>query len=103
MWYCSLDKQILGSGDDGTSEKISAFITPSGLFEQLRMPSSIKSAPQIYQCAIDNALYEVFSIVADPDTSSTEPCKQIVVFEEGEPDTSWAPSVQAEDRKSELY
>ena len=36
---------------------ILAFITPSGLFEWLRMTFVLKNAPQIYQLLIDNALY----------------------------------------------
>ena len=41
---------------------ISAFITPFGLFESLRMPFEFKNAPQIYQRLIDNALDEYLKI-----------------------------------------
>ncbi|OWZ22346.1 reverse transcriptase [Phytophthora megakarya] len=36
---------------------ISAFVTPFGLFEWLRIPFGLCNAPQIYQRLIDNALY----------------------------------------------
>ena len=50
MWYCSLD---MSSGFwvvemMERARSISAFITPSGLFEWLRMPLGLKNAPQMY-------------------------------------------------------
>ena len=70
---------------------ISAFITPSGLFEWLRMPFGLKNAPQIYQRLIDNALYGYLTIASDPSVISpntdnifTESSKLINVFSEGD-------------------
>ena len=56
----------------------SAFITPSGLYEWLRMTFGLKNAPQIYQRLVDNALFG-----ADPDVSSMESSKWVDVFTEG--------------------
>ena len=82
---------------------ISAFITPSGLFEWLRMPFGLKNAPQIYQSLIDNALYGYLKIGDDtrmvatdtPDSKDmcTESQKLVDVFIDGEPDTSQSSSV----------
>ena len=72
---------------------ISAFITPSGLFEWLRMPFGLKNAPQIYQRLIDNALYGYLKIGIAPDNIATRSPKLIDVFTEGELDTSQEPSV----------
>ena len=82
---------------------ISAFITPSGLFEWLRMPFGLKNAPQIYQRLIDNALYGYLKIGTDPnaiatgsldsaDTVTGSP-KLVNVFTEGEPDPIQKPSM----------
>ena len=71
-----------------------AFITPSGLFEWLRMPFVLENASQIYQRLIDNALYGYLKIGADPDASSMESSRRIDVFTEEEPDTSQTPSVR---------
>ena len=95
MWYCSLD---MASGFwvvemTERARMVSAFITPSGLFEWLRMPFGLKNAPQIYQRLIDNALYGYLKIGADPDAHATNSSKQMNVFIEGEPDTSQTPSV----------
>ena len=82
---------------------ISAFITPSGLFECLRMPFGLKNAPQIYQRLIDNALYGYLKIGNDtrmvaadtPDSKDmrTGSQKPVDVFIDGEPDTNQSPSV----------
>ncbi|KAL4140614.1 hypothetical protein PRNP1_014895 [Phytophthora ramorum] len=90
LWYCSLD---MASGFWVVSmteraRKISAFVTPFGLFEWTRMPFGLKNAPQIYQRLIDNALYGYLRI--SPDRDYTEP---IDVFEEGEPEANPGPSV----------
>uniref|UniRef100_H3H7N1 Reverse transcriptase domain-containing protein n=1 Tax=Phytophthora ramorum TaxID=164328 RepID=H3H7N1_PHYRM len=71
LWYCSLD---MASGFWVVSmteraRRISAFITPFGLFEWTRMPFGLKNAPQIYQRLIDNALYGHFRICAGHDPS----------------------------------
>ena len=95
MWYCSLD---MASGFwvvemTERARSISAFITPSGLFEWLRMPFGLKNAPQIYQRLIDNALYGYLKIGADKDVNVTDQPKLTDVFTEGEPETDQAPSV----------
>ena len=105
MWYCSLD---MASGFwvvemTERARMISAFITPSGLFEWLRMPFGLKNAPQIYQRLIDNALYGYLKIGTDPNAIATGSVdftdmvtrspKLVDVFTEGEPETSQKPSV----------
>ena len=65
------------------ARSISAFITPSGLFEWILMPFELKNAPPIYQHLIDNALYVYSKIGADLAASSMESSKQIDVFTEG--------------------
>ena len=95
MWYCSLD---MASGFwvvemTERARSISAFITPSGLFEWLRMPFGLKNAPQIYQRLIDNALYGYLKIGADKDENATDSPKLIDVFVEGEPETDQTSSV----------
>ena len=105
MWYCSLD---MASGFwvvemTKRARMISAFITPSGLFEWLRMPFGLKHALQIYQRLIDNALYGYLNISTGPDsnttgspsanTITTGSTKLIDVFTEREPDTSQSQSV----------
>ncbi|POM72680.1 LOW QUALITY PROTEIN: Reverse transcriptase [Phytophthora palmivora] len=90
LWYCSLD---MASGFWVVSmteraRKISAFITPFGLFEWTRMPFGLKNAPQIYQRLIDNALYGHLRIGPGQDSSRTTD-----VFTEGEPEPVIQPSV----------
>ncbi|KAL4109211.1 hypothetical protein PRIC1_000914 [Phytophthora ramorum] len=90
LWYCSLD---MASGFWVVSmteraRKISACVTPFGLFEWTRMPVGLKNAPQIYQRLIDNALYGHLRINASHDLSTP-----IDVFEAGEPDPELKPSV----------
>ena len=41
-------KQVFGRGLTERARSISAFITPSGLFEWLRMPFGSNNAPQNY-------------------------------------------------------
>ncbi|ETN14224.1 hypothetical protein PPTG_07858 [Phytophthora nicotianae INRA-310] len=48
---------------------VSAFITPFGLFEWLRMPFGLKNAPQIDQRLLDNALYGYIRIPEGSDQS----------------------------------
>ena len=95
MWYCSLD---IASGFwvvemIERARSISAFITPSGLFEWLRMPFGLKNAPQIYQRLIDNSLYGYLKIGAGKDVNATDHPKSTDVFTKGEPETDQAPSV----------
>ncbi|KAE8887576.1 hypothetical protein PF003_g28496 [Phytophthora fragariae] len=79
LWYCSLDMTsgfwVVPMTD--RARLISAFITPMGLFERLRMPFGLCNAPQIYQRLIDNALYGFLKL--SPDDSTRD------VFENGEP------------------
>ncbi|CAI5707719.1 unnamed protein product [Peronospora farinosa] len=60
---------------------ISAFVTPLGLFEWLRMPFGLKNAPQIYQRLLDNALYGFLRISPGAATEETKD-----LFATGEPD-----------------
>ncbi|GMF15219.1 unnamed protein product [Phytophthora fragariaefolia] len=90
LWYCSLD---MASGFwvvtmTPRAREISAFITPFGLFEWLRMAFGLKNAPQIYQRLVDNALYGHLKISANSD-----PVLPIDVFNDGEPETDQKPSV----------
>ena len=95
LWYCCLD---MASGFwvvemTERARMISAFITPSGLFEWRRMPFGLKNAPQIYQRLIDNALYGYVRIGTDHDPTIAGSPKLIDVFTEGEPDTDRSPSI----------
>ena len=90
LWYCSLD---MASGFwvvemTERAKLISAFVTPFGLFEWLRMPFGLKNAPQIYQSLVDNALYGYLKI---GQRSSSD--GQIDVFKDGEPETDRRPSI----------
>ena len=95
MWYCSLD---MASGFwvvemTERARAISAFITPSGLFEWLRMPFGLKNAPQIYQRLIDNALYGYLKIDSTRNSDATPSSASGDVFMDGLPDTDPRPSV----------
>ena len=59
LWYCSLDmaSSFWVVGMTEMARRLSAFITPRGLFEWMRMPFGFKNAPQIYQRLLDNDLY----------------------------------------------
>ena len=59
MWFCSLD---CASGYWAVpmttrARQISAFVTPIGHFEWLRMAQGLKNARMVYQRMMDNALY----------------------------------------------
>ena len=73
-------KWLLGGGDVGAGKRNSAFITPSGLFEWLRMPFGLKNSPQINQRLIDNALYGYLKIGTRPTTIASESSGLIDVF-----------------------
>lgn len=95
MWYCSLN---MASGFwvvemTEQARMISAFITPSGLYEWLRMPFGLKNAPQIYQRLIDNALYGYLKVYTNYSINRNGSDQPIDVFTDGEPETSIAPSV----------
>ncbi|GMF33980.1 unnamed protein product [Phytophthora fragariaefolia] len=64
---------------------ISAFITPFGLFEWLRMPFGLRNAPQIYQRLIDKALYGFKYL--------SRGCESNDVFTDDEPDQPGVRSV----------
>ena len=53
-------------------KRISAFITPLGLFEWMRMPFGLKNSPQIYQRLVGNALYGVLRIPPEADTDGSD-------------------------------
>uniref|UniRef100_A0AAV1V876 Reverse transcriptase domain-containing protein n=1 Tax=Peronospora matthiolae TaxID=2874970 RepID=A0AAV1V876_9STRA len=84
LWYCSLD---MASGCwvvemTERAKLISAFVTPFGLFEWLRMPFGLKNAPQFYQRLVDNALYGYLKIGRISDSDS-----QTDVLKGGKPET----------------
>uniref|UniRef100_A0AAV1TY06 Reverse transcriptase domain-containing protein n=1 Tax=Peronospora matthiolae TaxID=2874970 RepID=A0AAV1TY06_9STRA len=88
LWYCSLD---VASGfwvvEMTERARInSAFMTPSGLYEWLRMPFRLKKAPQIYQRMVDNALYGYLTIGEQRRSSGREVSQPVDVFTLGEPD-----------------
>ncbi|GMF22051.1 unnamed protein product [Phytophthora fragariaefolia] len=90
LCYCSLD---MVSGFwvvtmTPRAREISAVITPSGLFEWLRMPFGLKKAPQIYQCLVDNALYGHLKI-----STNSASALPIDVFKDGAPEMDQMPSV----------
>jgi len=81
LWFCSLD---MVSGFwvvpmTARARLISAFITPFGLFEWLRMLFDLCNTPQIYHRLIDNALYGFMRLSADRDARD--------VFNDGEPES----------------
>ncbi|GMF45626.1 unnamed protein product [Phytophthora fragariaefolia] len=83
LWYCSLDmaRGFWVVSMTERARKISAFITPFGLFEWTRIPFGVQNVPQIYQRLIDNALYGHLQNSADQDRS-----KPVDVFAVGEPE-----------------
>ena len=76
-----------------TARRTSAFITPSGLYEWLRMPFGLKNAPQIYQRMVDNALYGYLTISDRQKSSDHEVSRPIDVFTHGEPNPHRKPSM----------
>ena len=69
------------------AREISAFITPSGLFEMLRIPFRLINAPQIYQRLIYNALYGYLKIGTCPTTITSASPDLINLFTDGELDS----------------
>ena len=63
------------------ARRLSAFITPRGLFEWMRMPFGFKNAPQIYQRLLDNALFGFLRIPPEAETDGSDD-----LFRVGEPD-----------------
>ena len=94
MWYCSLD---MASGFwvvemTVRAKEISAFITPSGLFEWLRMPLGLNTQ-QIYQHLIEYTLYGYLKIETRSTTIASGKADLIDVSTEGEPDSDMKASV----------
>ena len=73
------------------ARSISAFITPSGLFEWLRMPFGLENAPQVYQRLIDNALYVYLKFGVRSESITAGSPKLMDAFTDGEPDTDPKP------------
>ena len=82
---------------------ISALITPSGLFEWLRMPFRLNNDAQIYQRLIDNVLCGYLKTGENMDSAATGLSKLIEVFTKGEPETDRTPSVWADDLSLTTY
>ena len=72
---------------------IYALITPSGLFEWLRMTFGLKKSPHIYQRLIDNTLYNYMRIGESIDSTATGQSNLTDVFTKGELETDRSPSV----------
>ena len=64
---------------------IAVFITPSGLYEWLRMSFGLRNAPQIYQRMVDSALYGYLTIGDRRKSSDHGASKPVDVFTDGEP------------------
>ena len=62
------------------ARRLSAFITPLGLFEWMRMLFGLKNAPQLYQRLQYNALYEFLLIPPEAETDGSDD-----LFKVGEP------------------
>ena len=94
LWYCSLDmaSKLWVVKMTKWVRKISAFITPSCLYMWLRILFGLKSAPQLYQRLIENALYGYLIIGDNTDSTATDLPILNDVFTEGEPDTDRSPS-----------
>ena len=95
LWYCSLD-MTTGFWVVEMKERareILPLITPSGLFEWLRMPFGLKNARQIYQRLIENVLYGCLKIGKRHHTIALELSDLIDAFTGGEPDSDMKASV----------
>ena len=95
MWYCSLNmaSEFWVVEMTERAKAIYAFVTPSGLFECLRMPFGLKNAPQIYQQLIEIALYGYLKIGPKSNSSTTPSSTPTDVFTDGVLDTNPRPSV----------
>uniref|UniRef100_A0AAV1TMV4 Reverse transcriptase n=1 Tax=Peronospora matthiolae TaxID=2874970 RepID=A0AAV1TMV4_9STRA len=72
---------------------ISAFTTPSGLYEWLRMPFDLKNAPQMYRRMVNNALYGYLTIGEQRRSSGREVSQPVDVFTHGDTDPHRKPSM----------
>ena len=72
---------------------ISSFITPSGLYEWLRMPFGLRNAPQIYQHMVDNAWYGYLTIGDRQKSSDHGVSQHVDVFTDGKSNPHRRPSV----------
>ena len=95
MWYCSLNmaSEFWVVEMTERAKAIYAFVTPSGLFECLRMPFGLKNAPQIYQQLIEIALYGYLKIGPKSNSSTTPSSTLTDVFTDGVLDITPRPSV----------
>ncbi|OWZ00118.1 reverse transcriptase, partial [Phytophthora megakarya] len=84
-WYLDMASGFWVVPMTDRARLISAFITPFGLFEWLRMPFGLCNAPQIYQRLIDNALYGFWKLSPTDDTRD--------VFKDGVPSNPGTRSV----------
>lgn len=69
---------------------VSAFVTPFGLFEWLRMLFGLKNVPQIYQRLLDSALY---GYLWSPEEEEGDQLGMADAFEIGDPDVHSGPPV----------
>ena len=72
---------------------IAVFITPSGLYEWLRMSFGLRNAPQIYQRMVDNALYGYLAIGERRKSSDHEVFQPVDMCTDGEPNPHRSPSL----------
>ena len=71
----------------------STFITPSDLYEWLRMPFGLRKSPQICQHMVDNALYGYLTNGDRHKSSDHDVSQQVDVFTDGEPNPHRNPLV----------
>lgn len=71
---------------------ISAFVTPFGLFEWLRMPFGLRSAPQVYQRLINDALSGYLKIRSSRDPKILCSPEPVDILKDGTPETDRRPS-----------
>ena len=71
----------------------STFITPSDLYEWLRMPFGLENTPHIYQRMVDKAFYVYLMIGDRRKPSDHGVSQQVDVFTDGDPNPHRSPSV----------